>query len=255
MAIFDIDADQAMDSVIQALEDAGQQMSQEKFTQIANAIESAMPGVIQLITQTMAEEWKSQASGAGGWGPKYAAAIKSKFSGTTGEVYLDESTTDKGSNKPNFMFAKMIEEGMKSFSIKDALLASDKAKVGKDGVKYITVPFPVATPRQASSGKSKSQFGGREMTNEIYNIVKSGGKISSAKLKSGQEISGLSKYNTRQLHGQYGIFRRVSEKSQGWIHPGRGASPVFPDVIKEVNNKIQEAIATFCKAVVEEFSK
>lgn len=253
--IFDIDADQVLDSVVKALEDAGQQMSQEKFTQIANAIESAMPGVIQLITMTMAEEWRSQADGAGGWGAKYSAAIKTKFSGATGEVYIDEGMTDKGSNKPNIMFAKMIEEGVKSWSIKDALLASEKAKVSKDGVKYIVIPFPVATPRQASSGKSKSQFGGREMTNEVYNIVKSGGRVSSAKLKSGQEVSGLSKYNTRQLHGQYGLFRCVSEKSRGWQYPDKSARPVFPHVLEEVNNKIQEAIATFCKAIVQEYSK
>jgi hypothetical protein len=253
--IFNIDADQAMNEIAEALESAGAQMSEEKFNQIATAIETAMPGIIQVLAQGVAEDWKSQAAGAGGWGSKYARAIKYHVQGTNAEIYIDEGIVDKGSNKPNFMFAMMIEEGVSSWSIKDALLASDKAHTGKDGVKYITVPFPVATPRSKGQGKMKTQFGGREMTAAMYSLVKNGGKLTSGKTGSGADVSGLSQYNTRQLHSQYGIFRRVSEKSTGWQYPNKSPRPVFPEVLKEVNNKIQEAISAFCKAVVQEYSK
>jgi hypothetical protein len=74
------------------------------------------------------------------------------------------------------------------------------------------------------------------------------------KLKSGVDVSGLTRYNTRQRHSQYGIFRRVSEKSTGWQHPGVAASPVFPSVLKEVDRRIQEVLAEFCKNIVKEYT-
>lgn len=255
MAVFNIDPDMISEIIGNALDEVGSQASEEQFSKIVEAIEKSMPGVIKVLTYGMEENWKNMAKGSPtGWGQKYANSIKSEVEGNVGTVFVDESIMDKGSGKPNLMYVKMVEEGMRSFSIKDALLASDKAKIGPNGVKYITVPFPVATPRKASQGKQSSHFGGREMTNEMHRIVKSGGKIASAKLKSGQDVSGLTQYNTRQLHSQYGIFRRVSEKSKGWIHPGVMASPVYPKVMDEVNKRVGEIMSGFCKAIVKEFT-
>jgi len=253
---FNIDPEMVEESISQALEDAGSQMSEEQFGKVAEAIERSMPGVIQVLAQGMSEYWKSEANNAGGWGTKYAKAIKYTVEGNKAEVYVDEDMVDKGSNKPSMMFVEMIERGMKSFSIKDALLASEKAKEGKDGVRYITVPFPVATPRKSGQGTMQRQFGGREMTAAMHKIVKSGGRLGKGStLPSGQDVSGLSQYNTRQLHSQYGIFRRVSEKSKGWVHPGRGPSPVYPSVLSEVNKQIQTALKAYCQAIVQEYSK
>ena len=255
MAIFDIDAEMAANTVAEALEHAGSEMSQEKFNQIVMKINEVMPGIIQYLAERTAEIWKAEAENVGGWGTKYAKAIRYKVEGTNAEIYLDEESKDKESNKPNFLFAMMVERGVKSWSIKDALLRSKKAKVGKDGVRYIIIPFPVATPRKKGTGKQKSQFGHREMTQDMYKIVKAGGKISSGKLKGGQDISGLSQYNTRQLHGQYGIFRCVSEKSKGWQYPDVPKEPVYETVLNQVNMEIQKALAAFCEAVVKELGK
>lgn len=256
---FNIDPFITLDSIIESLESAGKTLSEEQFTKIANAIETAMPGVLQVIVQGTAEQWKKEAKEhGGGWGEKYAQAIKYQMNGNQMEVFVDEDMIDKSSNKPNLMFVKMVEEGMKSFSIKDGLLASDKAKIGKDGIRYIIVPFPVATPRRASSGKARSMFDGREMTAEMYRIVKSGGKLTSGTLKSGSrdiDVSGLTKYNTRQLHSQYGIFRCVSEKSSGWIHPGVPSDPVYPLILEFINRQIREIMSEFCRAIVQEYSK
>lgn len=254
MSVFNLDENIIMDTIASALEEAGSQVSETQFEKITEAIDEALPGVIEVLTYEMQEHWKQEARDSGTeWGEKYANAIEAKVSEGKGEVYLDEDMVDKTSNKPNMMYVKMIEEGMKSFSIKDALLASDKAKTGADGVKYITVPMPVGIPRSKSQGKQASKFGGREMTQEMYNIVKSGGRVS-GKLKSGQKVSGLTRYVTRQRHSQYGIFLRVSEKSTGWIHPGRGATPVFPSVIMEVNKRVGQILSDFCKAIVSEFT-
>jgi hypothetical protein len=255
---FDIDPSDALREITEALEEAGSQLSEDQFVKIANAIESGMPGVIQTIAQGTAQFWKSEASGKGGWGEKYAQAVKYEVTGTKAEVFVDETLKDPSSNKSLMMFANMVENGVKSWSIKDALMQSDKVKTSSTGIKYIVIPFPVATPRKASAGKGRSQFGGREMTQEMYKIVKSGGKLGSGSVKAGARdvnISGLSRYKTQKLHGQYGIFRMVSEKSQGWIHPGKSSDPVYPEVLEFVNKQINEMLSAYCKAIVQEYSK
>lgn len=252
--IFGIDPETVISAISEKLEDAGSRLSEEQFGKIVDTIEKGMPGVIAVLTRGIASHWKSEAMDSGtGWGSKYSAAITYTVDKTTGEVFIDESMIDKTTNKPNMMFAKMVEEGMKSFSIKDGLLASEKAKTSSAGIKYIVVPFPVAVPRKASQGRMASQFGGREMTEDAHKIVKSGGRYS-GQLKSGQEVSGLTKYVTRQRHEGYGIFMCVTENSRGWIHPGVAASPVFPKVIQEIEKKIHEVISEFCKEIVREYS-
>lgn len=255
MSVFNFDEDVILDTIANALEEVGSLASEEQFLKITEAINEGLPGVIQILTYGMQEHWKAEARDSGtGWGNKYANAIDAKVSGNKGEVFINEDLVDKTSNKSNMMFVKMIEDGVKSWSIKDALLKSDKAKIGPSGIKYITIPFPVATPRSPRQGTMARKFGGREMTAEMYKIVKSGGKIRAGTLKTGEDISGLSRYVTRQRHAKYGIFRRVSEKSTGWQHPGRGPSPVFPSVLDEVNKRVAEIVSEFSKAIVKEYT-
>lgn len=255
---FNIEDDQVIDSVIDALEQAGAQASEEQFFKIVNAIDNGMPGVIAVLTNGMAEHWRAEAIKKSPWGTKYASDIKTKLSKTVGEIYLDEKEKDRESNKPKFMFSMMVEQGVKSWSIKEALLASKKAKVGADGVRYITVPFPVATPRKPGQGKMQNYFGKREMTQEIYKIVAGGGKIPRGTLLETngvqQDIGGLSKWTTKKYHGQYGFFRRVSDRSKGWQFPGKAATPVFPSVVREVEIRVQEIVTEFCKSIVREYS-
>jgi len=255
MAFFNINEGTVFESIAQGLEAAGKNLSEEQFVGVANRINESLPGVIEVLAYGMQKYWKQEARDSGGWGDKYANAIKVALDGDSARVYVDESLTDKTSNKPNMMYVKMVEEGMKSFSIQDALLKSEKAKISATGIKYMIIPFPVRTPKKkGSKTKSASKFGGREMTREMHRIVKEGGRISSGKLETGQDIAGLTRYNTRQRHSQYGIFRVVSQNSKWKDHPGVPASPVFPSVLKEVDKRIQEVLAEFCKAVVKEFS-
>ena len=119
------------------------------------------------------------------------------------------------------------------------------------------VPFPVSTPRKPDAGHMENKFGGREMTKAMYKIVKGGGRIKDASIMAkGKEtdISGLTKYETKQLHGQYGIFRCVSGKSTGWVYPDVPEEPVYPAVLEEVNRKIQEMLKDFCTAIVKEYT-
>jgi len=254
--IFNIDQDAIIDAMLSALNNA--RVGEEYMQQIIERIDDSIPGVLELLINDSTEYWKETAIGkGGGWGEIYASAIKNKKSENGGEIYIDESVKGKN-NKPAKMFSEMVEKGVTSWSIRDALLASEKAKTGKDGIKYIVVPFPVATPRKATQGKQLSKFGGRTMTNEIYKIVKSGGKISSGTMlttSSGKEIDigGLTKFETKQFHSQYGIFRCVSSKSMGWQYPDKSPRPVFPSVVEYVNKRVAEIISDLCQAIVKEF--
>jgi len=255
--IFNIDEDMVVNSVLGALQDAALNAPEDIFNDIVNKINETFPDVLQFIGQDISEYWQSEAVDAGGWGTKYAQAIKYKTGINEVEIYIDEKMTDKVSRKPLFMFAMMMEKGVKSWSIKNALLASEKVKEGKDGIKYITVPFAVRTPAKASAGNMASKFGGREMTSEMYKIVQSGGKLQSGTISvRGKELSiaGLSRYTNRQFHSQYGIFRRVSENSKGWQYPDIPAEPVYPKVLNHVNEQISKIISAYCQEIVKEYS-
>lgn len=255
MAFFDIDEEMVASVIESALEEAGAQASVDQMNKIIDAIDDSFPGIVELLTYGTQQNWQSEAEDvSSGWGSKYASAIKANVSGNNGEVYVDESMTDKQSNKPIMLFVNMVENGMKSFSIKDALMRSDKAKTSAEGIKYMSIPFPVRAPSNPTQGKSASKFGDREMSQEAHKIVKSGGRYSGP-LKSGQEVSGLTKYVTQQRHEQYGIFITVSEKSKGWIHPGVLAEPVFAKILAEVNKQVSEVLQEYCKSIVKEFTK
>jgi hypothetical protein len=253
MNIFNVD--EALELTIQALESAAYEASTEQMDKIVDAIEEGMPDVVAILTEGMAVHWKIEANKSSPWGKKYASAIKTKTSDTGGIVYLDEKVIDKTSDKPASMFANMVEKGVKSWSIKDALLKSNKAKVSSAGIRYIIIPFPVATPRKEGQGTMQSKFGKREMTRAMYKIVKSGGKLDKGSiLPSGQDVSGLTRYVTRQLHSQYGIFRVVSEKSTGWQFPGVGSRPVYPKILEEVQHRVGELIHAFLANIVKEYT-
>jgi len=244
------------DSLLSAIEDSGIEMSEDTFSNIANAIDDALPGVIEILAMGTEDLWKTEAESIdSGWGKKYAKAIMSSIEGDKAEVYLDPDSIDKSSGKENIMFAMMVEKGVRSWSIKDALMKSDKAKISKDGVRYIVVPFPVAIPRREGQGTMQSKFGKREMTNEIYKLVKSGQSVKGMTIKAGVrdvDISGLSRYTTRQRHSQYGIFRVVTQNSKGWQYPGVSPRPVFDKVKREIDKEVSRVMTEFVTAVVKE---
>lgn len=258
MAIFDLDENMILNTISDALEHAGSELSEDQFIEITDAINEELPGVVEVLTYGMMVHWRKEATDSGtGWGRKYANAITAEVTGNRGRVYVDEDLIDKQTNKPSIMFVKMVEEGVKSWSIKDALLASNKAKTGPTGIRYITIPFPISTPRKKGQGSMQSKFGKREMTNAMYRIVKSGGKLKTGTLMAGGkevDVSGLSRFVTKKFHSQYGIFRRVSEKSTGWQYPTIGASPVLPSVLNEVNKRVAEVLAAFCANIVREYT-
>jgi len=64
---------------------------------------------------------------------------------------------------------RMIEEGAAPWDMKEALLSGPKAKVGKSGGRYVTVPFRIATPGAVADS---DVFSGEPMPKGVYDVVK-----------------------------------------------------------------------------------
>lgn len=62
----------------------------------------------------------------------------------------------------------MIENGVSAFDLKVGLLNGQKSKVGKNGVRYNTVPFRFATPNAVGESDAFSSV----MPNEVYEVAK-----------------------------------------------------------------------------------
>jgi len=170
----------------------------------------------------------------------------------TGEVF---STSYHG---------KLIEDGQPPRDMKPKMLASPKAKEGKDGKKYITVPFRHGTPGAVTMPA---------MPKNVYNQVKRlgysrrnggldtkqytwGGRLGNSALgqrsHSGDHPGAGYTWRTGQYsgmvrvgqpgHSQYLTFRRLSENSdpKSWRFPG-----VKPRKIREavVENTREEVLA------------
>lgn len=220
--------------------------------EIIDKIQKNLPlVVVDLINQigtTAKNIWKTEAVAASSWGDKYAQAIDMKPATPNGNalVYLNSETIDQKSGKPALMFAMMVENGVEPWSIKNALLESDKVRTTIHGIKYIIVPFPWRTPAKKGQGRPAAKFGGRIMPNDIYKIIKGGGRLESDSEKYGH-MAGMVKYS-KNNHSQYMTFRMVTENSKGWQHPGKPATPVFERVAAQVERMIEETLNNFLKA-------
>lgn len=74
---------------------------------------------------------------------------------------------------------RMIEEGASPFDIKNGLLNSKKVKFTKDGRKYITVPFRIAT----SGAVGESDVFNGVMPEAVYQVIKD--KVANIPVKGG----------------------------------------------------------------------
>lgn len=200
--------------------------------------------------------WHKDASESGPWGPRYASALKADMMKSTGDgearVYADEEHA-------NFLFVNLVEDGITSWSIKDALLEGQAARrnEAKYGTRFVRVPFRWRVPGKE---KKTSSFAG-VMPKDIYEDAKSGIPIVDRTIKVGKravDISGLKRFGGEK-HGQYMTFRTVSEKSDGWQYPPRAATPVFDQVVAKVEKMLEGMIVNMIKDyekdIIQTFSK
>lgn len=220
---------------------------------IVSYLEQVAPDALQDYVNKMLDFsfqlWTAEAKNSGPWGDRYASTLKVEYAragASEGRVYSDEA-------HPNAMFANIVENGMKSFSIKDALLAGKAARRNKAkfGRAFVHVPFRWRTPKDNDQSKTYSSFAG-QLPEEIYQIAKSGGRVTvdMAESAGDKNLAGLKRFGG-SLHGQYLTFRTVSEKSQGWRHPGAAATPVYPSVEKIVQAQVQKTILKYIDGLLD----
>lgn len=262
MSLLSINADLPnLDGVLKAVERAGN----GGLPYTRDAVRSA---TVDLVQRT----WIQYASGAT---VTYSGGTF-RINSVTGEYvrsiqdglrFPDDLTGEVFTTSPH---ASLIEDGQDPHDMKPGLLGSSKAKTGKDGKKYITVPYRHGTPgavgiptmppnvyQQAKKlGFSrrdnfiKAFFTGRKYTWDGKLRETSQGQRShfgshpgaGYTWKTGQ-FSGMVKVG-KKGHSQYLTFRRVSENSdpRSWQHPGVKPRPIREAVIENTRKDVLELI-------------
>lgn len=182
------------------------------------------------------------------WGEKYASTLQVKHisgkSGGTAKVYVDE-------RDENYRFVEYVEEGIKTWSIKDALkkgkAAQRNLRKSKTGMWYVHVPFRYRTP---GAGRATSSVFAGIMPQDVYEKAKRGEKIGGEYGK----LAGLAKVS-EGIHSQYLTFRTVSEKSKGWQYPEKPPQHIFEKVQSKVESMVEKTIANFIEGFLKDIKK
>lgn len=207
---------------------------------------------------------------------QYASGMKVYYSGGTftinvvtgsyvrsiqdGIRFLDDLTGEVFSTSYH---GKLIEEGQPPRDMKPQMLASPKAKTGKDGKKYVTVPFRHGTPgattipnmpksvysqaknlgysrRNGGLDTKRYTWGGRLGESPIGQRSHTGNHPGAGYTWRTGQYSGMVRVG-QPGHSQYLSFRRLSENSdpKAWQFPG-----VKPKKIREavVENTREETL-------------
>lgn len=219
--------------------------SSEMFPNAAKDIANTMIDLsYQMWRDTAITMTRNKSGGQSGWGQKYADTLKVDYitgKEGTAKVYVDDKS-------PDYMFVEMVENGVTTWSIKDALLEGKAARKNKAkyGTAFVRVPFQWHTP----TTKPISSFYAGTMPTDIYKKAKSGQKIG----KEYGNLAGLKKYG-KGVHSQYMTFRTVSENSKGWIYPSKPKTDVYETVKKRVERMMEQAIISLIKGVGDDLQK
>ena len=167
-------------------------------------------------------------------------------------------------------WANKLEEGFASYSIKDVLLRSKKmvsvgsragqpwVRTAKDGHKWAVVPFE----HKPYSGEKKSgdlltdlkKLRAKNRSGEMQPFLdtfkdRAGnplqGKVAVADVPLNKNLQGLTKFQhtyEKTTSSVYMTFRIVSEKSNGWQHPGFRGYQLFKQAEIEVERELKNIV-------------
>lgn len=166
-----------------------------------------------------------------------------------------------------------FEYGMPAFdmkAVKPGWLGGSKSKVGKDGSRYVTIPFRHSTgnsPRFAYTGKAAAA----DMKTLLKKAVKDysmnrwgvgpGGAIPPTKripnnapvhdylkglTRLEKAVSGRTSGGAQRRSTQFMTWRRMSDKSapSSWIHPGLTAVNILPEIESWADEQMDKIIDT-----------
>jgi hypothetical protein len=172
----------------------------------------------------------------------------------TGEVFTTSPT------------GAIIESGSQPRDMKAKMLASPKARIGKDGKRFITIPFRHGTPgtvtmapmpqhiydaaKNLGYSRRNGELGSAAGTNRYTWGGKLGKSSEGQRSHSGAhpgagytwktgQFSGMAKMG-QSGHSQYMTFRRLSENSdpKAWQHPGVKPRPIREAVVENTREEV-----------------
>lgn len=186
--------------------------------------------------------------------------VEREVGGATAQIYveaigqpvIDGDRVTVELDEDHHPAVRMVESGMRPQDLKRALLNSPSAKISKDGGRYIDIPFVHQDPRMATARRTfPSELipefraaQGRDM------IVDRGADSAYAGLRKDPVVGqhkGVLRFWKKErgtpVHRFQGVqFRRVSERSEGWITPGMSAHRFADRVEREVTQVVDSAL-------------
>jgi hypothetical protein len=217
-----------------------------------------MSAVLSNIVDTFMYEWNEEVKNS---------SLRSSKSGYMDAMYVKEVSKNAYEVGLHGWLPIAIELGISAFDEKEGFFKSTKAKVGKDGKKYFTIPFKQATPDAVATA---STFSGK-MPKDIYNIIKKkGGDVPTIRLNdlpdeykilgSRKEVEtftgetkpeyihkspifeGLTK-STLPQHSGYVTFRRASENNlDAFIHTGIQARNLMGNTLDRFGESVMSGV-------------
>ncbi len=170
--------------------------------------------------------------------------------------------------------ADVVENGSAPYDMKRMLYTSPKARMSKDGKRYMIIPFRHGTPgtksmaampksiyKQAKSLAVSRRTSARQITNPVTgkkvtrNTYNWGGRLR----QSDVEAAGAAKVNMQPHYkssiyagmvkmandtggSQYMTFRVMHQDSTGWQHPGTAAKKLAENTANEMESEVQAEI-------------
>lgn len=158
--------------------------------------------------------------------------------------------------KEDSRIALMIEDGAGPWDMKENFESSPKKKSTKSGGWYLTIPFRIATAGAVASSNVFSGKMNQAVLNTIQDLPK-GESLTASNMPPELQIKGIReeipgykpayehksfdfeglRHSTKPGHGQYEMFRRVSDNSDenSWIHKGFEPHNFMEKALRETN--------------------
>lgn len=173
-------------------------------------------------------------------------------------------------------WANKLEGGFGAYSIRDAMLKSNKivsvgpragepwVRTAKDGHKWAVVPFE---HKQSTKGSKSGDLGTdirqmfaqnskgqKQALTKIFKDIDGNpisGKVATITDSANDKFQGLTKYQYVHPSGSvssvYMTFRGVSETGKDWIHPGFPGYQIFKQAEDYVQNELENLVKTILK--------
>lgn len=219
----------------------------DMFELIGQDIEPSLENALDLAADIALETWLDtleSSSAKEGWKKMYREAITEEEGTSENERVLSAEG----------LYVNLVEDGVKSWSIKDALLNGPNAKQGKNG-KYANVFLRKGVPGSKGPTMSSSVHSiaktlgrGETLSSRIKSMSDKIGKGAVAKKKKikalRESIKGSKDERLQKVgatgHSAYGTFLRINEKSKGWMYPNVQSVPVYEMTTEKANPQIKK---------------